>query len=103
MLELNIYQRKELKKTYTAEGYFLTVGTMEDVLGVLDFDKMEDEKEVAKMIVKACTRLQPIVFDIFPDLTDEDYRLIRISDLVPLFVQVCKDIIGAVKSVPRKN
>ena len=103
MLELNIYQRNELKKTYTAEGYFLTVGTMEDVLGVLDFDKMEDEKEVAKMIVKACTRLQPRVYDIFPDLTDEDDRLIRISDLVPLCVQVCRDIIGAVKSVPRKN
>lgn len=103
MLELNIYQRNELKKTYTAEGYFLTVGTMEDVLGVLDFEKMEDEKEVAKMIVKACTRLKPIVYDIFPDLTDEDYRLIRLSDLIPLFIQVCRDIIGAVKSVPRKN
>lgn len=93
-LKLNIYNdKKEIEKTYTAEGYDLMLGTCEDIMAIIDVDKMTDKKAVGKMVLECYAMLKPLLKDIFQGLTDEEFRGIKVKELIPLFVDICNVIV----------
>lgn len=95
-LKLNIYDRtnkKEIAKTYTAESYELMLGTVEDIMDVIDIDKASNNIEIAKMIVKCYKQLKPFLKDIFTGLTDDELKGVKVSELVPLFKDIVQTII----------
>lgn len=95
-IQLNIYDQHDktkVKKTLEVEGYDLMLGTVEDFMDIIDLDKINDRNEVAKMAVKGYRQLKPLIMDIFPELTNEDYKLIKVNDLVRLIVQIGTSII----------
>lgn len=75
-------------KTYTADGYSLTMGVIEDFVAIIDIDKLGDNLAVAKMAIACFSELKPVVKDIFPDLTDEDYRMVSLKDMKDLILQI---------------
>ena len=94
-ITLNIYDKgnkKEPAKVLKAEGYDLMLGTIEDFMGIIDLDKLDDNKELAKMVVKGYDQLKPLLKDIFTDMTDEDFRGVKIADLVLTIVDVGKAV-----------
>lgn len=95
-LKLNIYDRenkKEIAKTYTAESYELMLGTVEDIMEVIDLDKATNNIEIAKMIIKCYQQLKPFLKDIFKGLTDEELKGVKVNELVPLFKDIIQTII----------
>lgn len=108
ILNLNIYRadnKNQIEKTYTAEGYDLMFGTLQDVIAVFDIDKIRDgnETELAKMAVRSFDLIAPILRDVFPDVTPEELRRTKTKELVPLFVAIAKDALGAISSVKKGN
>ena len=94
-ITLNIYgkgNKKEPVKVLTAEGYDLMLGTIEDFMEIIDLDKIDDNKELAKMVVKGYEQLKPLLKDIFEDMTDEDFRGVKVPDLVLTILDVGKAI-----------
>ncbi len=93
-IKLNIYDRetKELVKTYTTDSVELMFGTVEDILSVVDIEKLNDEKAVALMIVKAWKELKPFLKDVFYGLTDEDIKGVKINEMIPVFMDIFKGI-----------
>lgn len=92
---LNIYSaenKQEIEKSYTVNSVDLLFGTVEDLLNVIDLDKVNDDKEVAIMIVKAWGQLKPFLKDVFPGLTDEEIKRIKINDIIPVFSDIFKAI-----------
>ena len=90
-IKLNIYDKKDktkIEKTLEAEGYDLMLGTVEDFMDIIDIDKLNDQNEVAKMVVKGYSQLKPLIMDIFPELQNDEYRRIKVTDLVRLVVQI---------------
>ena len=91
-ITLNIYKSGNVKaepiKTYTTDGYDLMLGTVEDFIEIIDLDKIDDEKELIKMVVKGYDKLKPLLKDIFTGLTDEDMRGIKVSELVLTVIQI---------------
>lgn len=90
-LKLNIYDkrnRNEIEKTYTAEGYDLMLGTVEDIMSIIDLDKINNDVEIAKMFVKCYGQLVPFLKDIFPEVTDDELKRIKVKELIPLFKSV---------------
>ena len=90
-ITLNIYDKNDktkVEKTLEAEGYELMLGTVEDFMDIIDIDKLGDEKEVAKMAFKGYKQLKPLIMDIFPELQDDEYKRIKVSDLVRLIIQI---------------
>lgn len=88
---LNIYKqdnKQEIEKTYRTDSVDLLFGTVEDLLNVIDLDKINDDKEVAIMIVKGWNQLKPFLKDVFPGLTDEDIKRIKINDIIPVFTNI---------------
>lgn len=103
-ITLNIYKpnnKNEIEKTYTAESYDLMLGTVEDIMQIIDVDKMDDNVEVAKMVIKSYSKLKPFIKDVFPGLTDDELTRVKVKELVPTFIEICKSIIdslGLIKS-----
>lgn len=93
-LKLNIYKNQhDIEKTLTASGYDLMLGTCEDIMDIIDIDKLDDNNAVAMMVFKGYGLLKPLLKDIFEGLTDEDMKGIKIKELVPLFLDICHNIV----------
>lgn len=84
-LTLNIYDGKEVIKTYTAETLDFSFGVVEDILDALDFEHMSNQTEIAMMIVKASKQLKPFLMDIFDGVTAEEIRHTRMQNLIEVF------------------
>lgn len=90
-VELKIYKadsKNEVEKTYTVEGYDLMLGTVEDFMNIIDVDKMTDNKAVTKMVLQGFSKLKPFVKDVFPEITDDEYKRVKVNDLIRMFIQL---------------
>ena len=61
-------------------------------MDIIDLDKIDDDKEVLKMVVKGYGQLKPLLKDIFDDLNDEDFKGIKIVELVSVIIDLAKSI-----------
>ena len=102
-LRLNIYNGKTIEKTYVAEEIDIMFGTVEDLLDVIDFDNLNDEKEVVKVVIKTLNNLKPFLKQIFDGLTDDEIKRTKVKDLVPLFVDIVKYTMDELKALMSKN
>ena len=87
---LNIYNKKQIVKTYTAETFDLSYGTIEDLIAVVDFDKLDNTLELGKMVVKLLPQIKPLLCEIFDGLTEEEIRHAHVKEIIPVFVQAFK-------------
>ena len=90
-LKLNVYKNnKEIEKTYIASEFDLMWGTMEDLTNAVDLDKINDEIEVGKMVLKILPQVKPLLKQVFDGLTDDELKRTKIKELVPVFVNIFK-------------
>lgn len=89
-MKLNVYKNQaEIEKTVTVDKYDLMYGTIEDILEI--FDSIEDitnNMQIFDAIAKNREKLNALLKDVFPDLTDADLRMIKVTELVPFFMEL---------------
>lgn len=106
-LKLNIYNddKTTIAKTYTAEGYDLMLGTLQDIFSIIDLDKISagNETELAKMAVRGFDQVAPILRDVFPGVTNEELRRTKTRELVPLFVDLAREAVGTLRPLKQGN
>lgn len=108
ILTLNIYKKEnknEIEKTYTADGYRLMFGTLQDIMSVIDLDKLQsgNEMELAKMAIRGFDLIAPILQDVFPELTSDELRRTSTSDLIPLVVDIAREALNTMKPLKSGN
>lgn len=107
LLTLNIYaeDKQTIAKTYTADGYDLMLGTLQDIFSIVDPDKINaaNETEMAKMAVRAFDQVAPILRDVFPGVTSEELRHTKTRELVPLFVDLAREAVGTLRPLKQGN
>lgn len=89
-LKLNIYNKNEIEKTYMSDTYDIKYGTIEDILDVVDLDKINNANELGKMVIRILPLVKPLLKDIFEELTDEELRRTKVRELIPLFSEIFK-------------
>lgn len=102
-MKLNVYKtQKEIEKTYEIDAYDLMYGTVEDLFEVLDnVSENPSEMELLKVVQKYRVKLNLLLQDIFPELTEEELRRIKVKELVPFFLELfayVKNSFGAEKN-----
>lgn len=109
-MKLNIYDKKNIVKTYEAEAYELMFGTVEDILRLIKIDDMntgsdaEIIKMVGSMLIGGLDDVKFLLFDMFEGLTDDELRNTRISEIAVVLVEVVKfAIIEMNKNITSKN
>ena len=93
-MKLNIYDHKEVIKTYEANEYELMFGTVEDMIEAAKLDKIESGTDAE--IVMAATSLvttsmdtvKDLLKDVFDGLTDDEIRNTRVSEIVNVVVDI---------------
>lgn len=94
-MTLNIYKKdnkNEIEKTYTAESYDLMLGTVEEIMQIIDFDKMDNNVAIATMVIKCYGQLKPFLKDVFPGVTDEELTRVKVKELIPTFKTIILSI-----------
>lgn len=105
-ITLNIYaaDRETIEKQYTADGYELTMGTLEDFVQLIDIDRLNDANELAKMILKAYGQIKDLLQDVFRgQITEEHWRRVRISDLIFTITQIGHAVLDNVRILSQGN
>lgn len=93
-LKLNIYEKRQVVHTYTAETYDLMFGTVEDLLDVIDIDNIQADnktellKAIAKVLANSMNIVKPLLKDIFEGLTDEELRKTKLSEIVDVLSNI---------------
>jgi hypothetical protein len=100
-LILNIYDKetKAIDKTYTAETVDIMFGTVEDIIEVIDLDKLNDNMAWAKVIGVAIKQLRPLLKEVFDGLTDEELKCTKIKELIPLFKEIFKFMMNEINDL----
>lgn len=93
-MKLNIYNKREIIKTYTADGYDLMFGTLEDVASAVKLDELETGsdveliKMVGNLVIHSMDTVKDLLKDIFEGITDEELKHTKINEIVDVFIEV---------------
>lgn len=93
-MQLNIYEKKKVIKTYTADTYDLMFGTVEDISDAVNLDEMKtgSDVEVFQAVVKLITgskeTVKDLLKDVFDGLTDEELRNTKVKEQAQALVEI---------------
>ena len=104
-LLLNIYdpETKLIAKQYTADTVDIMFGTVEDLIDIVDLDKLENDMEWAKLVVMSMKKIKPLLKEVFIGLTDEELKNTKIKELIPLFISIIKFTISEINAMGGGN
>ena len=116
-IKLNIYTNRKLReveKTYIVNDFELSTGTCEDLLDIVNIDMFEgglealsDEAkigEVLRTITGGVQVFKDLLKDVFDDLTDEEIKRTKVSDIINCVATIIKySVNGLASSFGSKN
>lgn len=112
-LSLNVYKKdnkKEVEKVVVANEFDIMFGTVEDLVALIDVDKLDGEAKdidliaaVAKLLSGGMGKVKEVILDIFPDLTEEELRRTKAKELISVVVAVLKYGFTNMENVGSKN
>ena len=109
-MKLNIYNKKEIVKTYVADTYDLKFGTVEDVAAAVNLDALnlnsnsEIIKAVGNLVMHSLDTVKDLLKDVFDDITDEELKNTKIKEIAAVLVEIVKYTIQQInKGVDGKN
>lgn len=93
---LNVYEKKQVVKTYKTDVYDLMFGTVEDVADAIKLDELktgsdvEIMKMIGKLVLTSMDTIKGLLKDIFDGLTDEELKNVKVSEIATVLVDVVK-------------
>ena len=108
-MKLNIYDKKQIIKTYEADTYDLMFGTLEDIAEVVKIDDLKTGSDVeiiklaANTVFNSMDTVKDLMKDIFDGITDEELRKTSVSEMAVVLVEVVKYTIRRLTELKTKN
>jgi len=108
-MKLNIYEGKNIVKTYQADSYDLMFGVVEDVADAVNLDALktgtdaEIIKMVGELVMKSMSTVKGLLKDIFEGITDEELKRTKVKEIAKVLVDVVKFTIAQLNLGDSKN
>lgn len=100
-LKLNVYDdENKVVKTATAEVMELKFGSIRSLMKLLNIDDINDTAQLLKVVYEAWEQLTKILNSCFPEMTDEDWDNVKVSELVIVLVAILKYSFTQMLSIP---
>jgi hypothetical protein len=100
-LILNVYDDNDnIVKTSEAKLIDLRFGTIRSLMELLKVDDINDTAELLKTVYGAWSQIIGILNRVFPDMTEEDWENIKLSELLPILVVILKSSFVQILSIP---
>lgn len=101
-LKLNVYNEKdEIIKTATAQTIELRFGTIRKLAKLLKIDELKDTAELLRVLYGAWEEITRVLSLCFPDIQGDEWDNVKISDLLPVLVNLMKDIFTQIATIPK--
>ena len=101
-MKLNVYKnQKEIAKTVEVDSYDIMYGIVEDVFEILEgIQDINDKDAILKVFIQNRSKLDDLLLDIFGEagLTKEDLRMVKVKELVPVFIDLFQFVTNSFKS-----
>lgn len=79
---------KTSKNEYKTDTERTSFGVIEDTIGAIDFDEINDHLSLAKVVLEALPKLKPILFRLFTDITEEEIAEADDDEIALVFMQI---------------
>lgn len=95
-MKLDIYENKNIVKTYETDKYSLMFGTIQEFIEIINLDELKStsEEEIGNLVLKAIPNsidlISHLMKDIFNELTDEELKNVRLKDIATVIIEVIK-------------
>ena len=91
-LTLNIYDAKgkKVERTATGETYDIMLGTIENLLGILDIENADNDMDIVKKIHGAYKELRVVLCQVFGDIEEDEWKRVKVKELVPVLKVIIK-------------
>lgn len=96
-LTLNIYKGREIEKTYTVREVDIMLGTVEDLINLIEPENLMDDTKpmdmvgaVTKLVKDGFAQVKGLIMEIFPEVTEEEMRRTKVKEIVQILVKVVK-------------
>lgn len=98
-MKLNIYQGKNVIKTYETNDFDLTYGVIEDVIEIVDGKDLENKNDLVNIAIDSFHLLRPLLKEVFDGLTDDELRTVKVRELIVVIVELIKASIANLKKI----
>lgn len=100
-IKLNVYDdENNIVKTSTAEVMELKFGSIRSLMKLLNVDDIDDTAQLLKVVYGAWEQLTKILNGCFPDMTDEDWDNVKLSELIPVLMTILKYSFTQMLTIP---
>lgn len=103
-IKLNVYDENDnIIKTVEAQFVELRFGTIRGLMELLNVENIEDTGELLKTVYQAWDKLTLIMKKMFPDLNEDDWDNLKLSEVVPVFLQILRTSFVQILSIPTES
>ena len=100
-IKLPVRNKKgEVVKNAEAMTPAIYFGTISNLMELLDIDDTTSSMELLKKVSTAWKEIVEILSDVFPEVTDDEWKYIRLNDLVPVVLQVIRYTFSEIMTIP---
>lgn len=100
-IKLPVRNKKgEVVKKAEAMTPAIYFGTISNLMELLDIDDTTSSMELLKKVSTAWKEIVEILSDVFPEVTDDEWKYIRLNDLVPVVLQVIRYTFSEIMTIP---
>lgn len=95
-MKLNIYEKKQIVKTYETDTYDLMFGVVEDVADAIDLDSLKTGSDVeiiqmvGNLVLKSMGTVKNLLKDVFEGLTDDELKNVRVTEIATVLIDIVK-------------
>ena len=100
-LVINVYDDNDnIIKTSEAQVVDFRFGTIRRLMEVLKVDDINDTAELLKTLYKAWNQITNILEKAFPDMHDDDWDNVKLSELLPVLMVIMKSSFIQMMAIP---
>lgn len=96
-LTLKIYRNGEVEKVYTASEIDILFGTVEDLINLIDTDRLSGSRgdmdfisAVAQLLKGGFAEVKSLLKDLFPGVTDDELKRTKTKEIAQILIMVVK-------------
>lgn len=104
-LVLKIYDDKgqNVIKSYESTTYELMFGTVMSLMDLLKIEDLDNQLELLKVIHNAWAEIKEVLSGVFPEVTDDEWKHVKVKELLPIIVGIAKFAVADMLSIPTEK
>lgn len=101
-LVLKIYDKsgKNVEREVTGSIFDIMFGTVQEIMSLLEITEDMDSFVLLRKISSAYGELTMILNEIFPDVTADEWKRVKVKELIPLLIDIFKVAFTEILSIP---